>query len=163
MIAGLLAIGIILIASGLKGTNHALGQQVQADLLGQGGFLTWACAVMAIGALGYLPGLRTPSRYLLALLVVVVIVRNGGVWANAQSALQQASIQGPAPPVAIPDPAGSSGGGGGGGSGGSGGGGGDDTGSAVSGIASDAAIGASIGGPYGAAAGAAYGVFDELF
>ncbi len=165
MIAGLLAIGLILIASGLKGTNHALGQQVQTDFLGPGGFIAWAGAILAIGAIGYLPGMRTPSRYLLALLVVVAIVRNGGIWSNAQAAITQASSLGPAPSVAIAPggSAGAGGGGGGGGGGGSAAGGGDGTTDALGNIASYTATGAAIGGPYGAAAGAAVGVLSEIF
>lgn len=103
MVAGLLVIGLVLIASALKNTQHELGEQVQADILGTDGFLAWAGAILAIGAIGYIPGLRTSSRYLLLLLGTVMVVRNQGVFSQVQQALVTASAAGPAP--AIPAPA----------------------------------------------------------
>lgn len=100
MIFGLLLLGLLLIAVALKGTEHELGQRLQDDLLGADGFIAWIFAIMAIGALGYVPGLETASNYLLVLLMVVILVRNGGVWSQLQTALQQASAAGPAPSVA---------------------------------------------------------------
>jgi hypothetical protein len=108
MIAGLLTIGMILIASALRGTEHELAQQLQDDMLGQNGFIVWALCVVIIGCLGYIPYFRTTSRYLLALVAVVIVLRNGGVWQNAQQALQEASGTGPAPSVAVPEPKSSS-------------------------------------------------------
>lgn len=102
MIAGLLTIGLILVASALKGTEHELGARVQADLLGSQGFITWALAIVGIGCIGWIPGLEKTSRYLLALLLVALVVKNGGLFANVQQALQQASQAGPAVPVALP-------------------------------------------------------------
>lgn len=141
MLFGLALMGMLLIASALKGTEHELGQQLQSDLIGSNGFIVWIFAILAIGAIGYVPGLETVSNYLLALVMVVVVVRNGGIWSQAQLALQQASKAGPAPSIGplktSVDNAGSSSGSGAGGSssGGSGGGssgGGDSTASTVS-------------------------------
>lgn len=104
MIWGLIIIGLLLIASALKNTVNELGAQLQIDLLGQSGFLTWIAAIGGVGALGYVPALRTTSRYLLALIIVVLVVRNGGIWANLQTALQTASAEGPAPSIPTPTP-----------------------------------------------------------
>lgn len=100
MIFGLLLMGLLLMSVALKGTEHELGQRLQMDLLGQDGFIVWIFAILAIGALGYVPGLETASNYLLALVMVVVLVRNGGVWSQLQNALQMASGAGPAPSIA---------------------------------------------------------------
>lgn len=108
MIAAIFVIGLILIASGLKNTQHELGEQLQRDILGSQGFVAWAAAIIAIGCLGYIPGLRQSSRYLLLLIAVVMIVRNPGVFANVQTALQGASQLGPAPSVPSPLVGGSS-------------------------------------------------------
>lgn len=102
MVAGLLFLGLIMLASALQGTEHELAKQLQTDMVGTNGYLPWIGAIMAIGAIGYIPGMKTPSRTLLALLATVVIVRNGGVWANAQTALQGVSSAGPAPSIAPP-------------------------------------------------------------
>jgi hypothetical protein len=99
MIFGLLVLGTLLIASGLKGTEHKLGQQIANDMLGTDGFIGWIAAFGAIGALGYIPKLEQPSRYMLALLLVVIVVRNGGVFQNAMQALQTAAANGPAQSV----------------------------------------------------------------
>jgi hypothetical protein len=172
VIAGLIIIGLVLISSALKNTEHELGQQLQTDVLGTSGFLAWAGAILAIGAIGYVPGLRQTSRYLLALIGVVMVVRNGGAWANAQAAFMSASSLGPAPSVkslaVSATSAGSASSGGSAGAGASAGGtgatadGGDNTGAAIGTIASDAAMGAAIGGPYGAVAGAAVGIITEV-
>jgi hypothetical protein len=164
MIAGLILIGLMLIATALKNTQHELGQQFQTDLLGQDGFIAWAGAIMAIGAIGYIPGLRTASRYLLVLLGVVMVIRNGGVFANAEAALQGASAAGPAPSVVSPLIGSTAGTGStAGGFGGSSSSGGSSAGSAIGTIATDTATGAAIGGPYGAAAGAAIGIISSVF
>lgn len=105
MIFGLIIIGLLLIASSLKNTVNELGAQLQGDMLGQGGFVTWICAIIGLGAIGYIPEMRTTSRYLLALLIVVLVLRNGGIWSNAQKSLQMASSGGPAPSVPTQSPA----------------------------------------------------------
>jgi hypothetical protein len=121
MIFGLLVLGTLLIASGLKGTEHKLGQQIANDMLGTDGFIGWIAAFGAIGALGYIPKLEQPSRYMLALLIVVIVVRNGGVFQNAMQAIQGAAASGPAQsvqtsPTSLDNAGGSSSGGSSGGS-----------------------------------------------
>jgi hypothetical protein len=139
MIVGLLVLGIMLMASGLKGTEHKLGQQITNDLLGTDGFIGWIAAFGAIGAIGYIPKLEQPSRYLMALMLVVIVLRNGGVFQQFQAALQTAAAQGPA--VSAPAPVTALDSGGGSSSGGSSSGGGigsalGSIGGIVSGIAS---------------------------
>lgn len=92
-----------MIASALRGTEHELAARIQSDMLGHNGFILWALCIVLIGCLGYIPYFRTTSRYLLALLAVVIVLRNGGVWQNARQALQDASTAGPEPAVAIPE------------------------------------------------------------
>lgn len=158
MIVGILIAGFLLIATALQNTQSELAALLQRDLLGKQGFFLWLAAVVSLGAIGYVPGLERTSRNLILLLLVVVVLRNGGIWANAQAALQGASQAGPAPSAINPAPqqssSGASSGGSGGGSGGSG--------SAISNIGSGAATGAAIGGPYGAAAGAAFGALESF-
>ena len=124
MIFGILLIGIILIDTSLKGTNKELGDQLAADFLGTDGFMLWAGSFVGVGLIGYIPGLQRTSHYLLALLIVVIVVRNQGLFAQAQDALLVASKKGPAPAQPPPaDPSSSSGSGsssGGSGAGGAG-------------------------------------------
>jgi len=109
MIIGIIIVGLMLLSSGLKGTEHELGQQLQTDLLGTGGFIGWALAIIALGALGFIPIFEKASKYLLLLLFVVILVRNGGVFEQFQGAIQDAVATGPAPSVA-PVPLASTGG-----------------------------------------------------
>jgi hypothetical protein len=128
MIIGLIIVGILLIDVGLKGTERSLGQQLTNDLMGQQGFIGWVAAFGAIGALGYIPVLEKPSRYFIALLLIVIVLRNGGAFQNFKQALQDAASQGPAQAKVAPTTASDNSGGGassGGGSGGGGGGAGD--------------------------------------
>jgi len=47
----------------------ALAQDVPA-------FMVWAAAVFAVGAIGWIPGLKPVSRGLLALVIVVLVLNN---------------------------------------------------------------------------------------
>ncbi len=99
MIPGVLILGLLLVASALKNTQHELATRLQVDLLGKQGFIAWGAAILAIGGLGYIPGLRTPSHYLLGLLAVVAVAVNHDLFANATLAIEGASALGPAPSV----------------------------------------------------------------
>jgi hypothetical protein len=73
MIFFALIIGVILIVAAVRNSQgslfSALGQDVPA-------FVVWASAIFALGALGFVPGLKPVSRGLLALVLVVLILRN---------------------------------------------------------------------------------------
>jgi hypothetical protein len=68
-----LLIGAILIIAAWRDTYGDLFTALQTDVPG---FFKWALAVVAIGALGYAPGLKPISRMLLALVIVVLVVKN---------------------------------------------------------------------------------------
>lgn len=73
MAALILLLGVILIVAGVRNTQGtlfgALGQDVPA-------FLVWGAAIVAIGVIGFVPGLKTPSRWLLALVLMVIVLHN---------------------------------------------------------------------------------------
>lgn len=87
-----LVIGGLLVVVAVRGTYSNLGTLLVNDFTGQGsnshGFLVWVAAIAAIGALGWIPGMRTPSRYLLAMVVLAIFLSNTGVFAEAQKALK---------------------------------------------------------------------------
>lgn len=68
-----LLIGIILIVAAIRNTYgqlfSALGQDVPS-------FMVWAAAIFAVGALGFIPGLKGPSRLLIGLVLVVIVLGN---------------------------------------------------------------------------------------
>jgi hypothetical protein len=68
-------IGAILVVVAFNGTHADLGKALMADVPG---FFKWGLAIAIILGLGYIPGLRTPSRWLLALVAVVLLLTRGG-------------------------------------------------------------------------------------
>jgi hypothetical protein len=68
----LLLIGAVLIVVALNNTHAQLATQLESDVPG---YFRWGAAIVALLALGYIPGLRSPSRWLLALVVVAIVVK----------------------------------------------------------------------------------------
>lgn len=93
----LIFLAIVLMVSAYRNTIGALGAQLGTDLPG---FAKWAAAILAIGLLGMIPGLKKPSWMLLALVVAVIVLANGGgFFQQLQSAFAniQAAPAGPEP------------------------------------------------------------------
>jgi hypothetical protein len=68
-----LLIGAILIVVAFNNSAPALVTELETDIPG---YFKWAAAIAAIVALGYIPGFRTPSRYLLGLVLLVILLAN---------------------------------------------------------------------------------------
>ena len=68
-----LAIGLVLIVAAVRNSQGALFTALEADVPK---FVVWAGAIIAVGAIGAVPGLKPVSRWLLALVIVVIIVNN---------------------------------------------------------------------------------------
>jgi hypothetical protein len=79
----LILIGALLIVSAYRNTAGTLAADLEQDVPG---FAVWALAIGAIGALGWIPGMQTISRWLLALVLVVIVLRNyQGFLSNVKS------------------------------------------------------------------------------
>lgn len=63
----------VLIVSAFRNTQTQLATELETDLPGFG---AWALAIIGVGALGWVPGMRVISRWLLALVIVVLVVKN---------------------------------------------------------------------------------------
>lgn len=72
---GLIALflGIVLIVAAVRNSQGALFTALELDVPK---FVVWAAAIIAVGAIGAIPGLKPASRWLLALVVIVLIVNN---------------------------------------------------------------------------------------
>ena len=68
-----LLIGALLIVAAFNNSFSALASELEADIPP---YFKWAAAIVAILGLGYIPGFRTPSRYLLGLVLLVVLLVN---------------------------------------------------------------------------------------
>ena len=73
MILILLVIGAILIVAAFRNSQQSLFAALYEDIPA---FITWAAAIFAIGAVGFIPGLKPVSRGILALVLVVIVLRN---------------------------------------------------------------------------------------
>jgi hypothetical protein len=79
-------IGLVLIVSGVRGTltapaNPNLIALVRDDVTGNPNYLEWMTAIFIIGAIGYIPQLRTFSRFFMALVVIGLLFANKGFFA----------------------------------------------------------------------------------
>lgn len=75
----ILLFGVLLVVVAYNNSAGALASELETDLQG---YFKWAAAIVAILALGYIPGMKTPSRYLLGLVALVVVLTQ---WSNIQS------------------------------------------------------------------------------
>lgn len=85
--------GILLVVTGTKDTYKALGAQLYSDFAGTGGFMYWILAVGIIGAIGYYSPAQKFSRLFLALLIIVFILANKGLFAQLQQGLASGPVQ----------------------------------------------------------------------
>lgn len=93
MLLIVLVIGAVLVVAAIRNSQGALFSALYEDVPG---YITWAAAILAIGAVGFVPGLKPVSRGLLALVLVVIIMRNyQNIIGGFQSSWQN-------PPKAVP-------------------------------------------------------------
>lgn len=69
----LLLFGAIIAVAAFNNAQGTLATQLEADFPP---FIKWFLAVGAIGGLGFIPGMQTISRWLLALVFAVVLLKN---------------------------------------------------------------------------------------
>jgi hypothetical protein len=106
----LLLIAAVIFLAAVRDTHTQLGSMLAADVPG---FLKWALAIVAIGALGMVPALKEVSRYLLALVfIVLVVTRYKDLFAGFTS-LDTATAPAVTPPTSPADRYSSDAGGGG--------------------------------------------------
>jgi hypothetical protein len=92
----LIFIGLVLVIAAIEGTEQALGAQLKKDFSGQGSFLLWAAAIVAVGSIGYVPELKRFSDTFLVLLLVSLLFSNPAALGNIASQIQTAAAS-PAP------------------------------------------------------------------
>jgi len=81
-----LIIGLVIVVAAIRNSQNALFEALATDAPG---FVVWAAAIFFVGALGFIPALKTPSRALLALVILVIVMNNyQAVLAGLQAAAQ---------------------------------------------------------------------------
>lgn len=88
--------GIVLTIAGVRNTHRALFSLLSNDFTGNNSFIWWALSILGIGAIGYVQNLRPLANAFLALLLIVLILANKGVFQQFTQALKN-----PIPPAPI--------------------------------------------------------------
>lgn len=105
-------IGAVLLDLAFRGTEHEFAKQLGQDF-GQGSeFLAWAASIAILGALGYVPALRQVSKLALALVILVMVIRNKGGFQQIAQLIEHPPAPAPAIPLSSYGSSSSSGGGG---------------------------------------------------
>lgn len=66
-------VGVLIAVAAWNNSFGALATELESDLPA---YFRWGAAIALILALGFIPGMKTPSRYLLALVAVVLLLTN---------------------------------------------------------------------------------------
>jgi hypothetical protein len=91
-------IGVVILVTAFRNTHTDLATALETDVPG---YFKWGAAIAATAGLGYIPGLQVISRYLLALVITVIVLKNY----QAIIAGFTAGSTAPAPSVAQASPA----------------------------------------------------------
>lgn len=81
----LLLFGSILFVSGVRGTEKCLWSTVEGEFTGENSFLVWIAAIGIVGGTGYVPKLKPLSIAFMSLLLIVLALKNNGVFSQLQA------------------------------------------------------------------------------
>jgi hypothetical protein len=87
----LLIIGIVLLVSSVNNTSDNLFSLVKDDFTGEDNFTYWVIVMLILGALGYIPTVKNLSRLFMALVIIGLMLSNGGFFAKFNDAITESS------------------------------------------------------------------------
>ena len=70
-------LGSVFLVSGVRGTGKQLITLIKGDFTGANNFAYWLLSILVIGAIGYVPELKPISRGFMALVILVLFLKNG--------------------------------------------------------------------------------------
>lgn len=85
----LVIVGLLMIVTGVNNTYSQFGEQVRKDA---NGFLPYALAIGATGALGYFDALKKFSHLFLALILISLVLSNKGFFQNFTAGINAAPV-----------------------------------------------------------------------
>lgn len=85
----LVLIGLIMIVTGSRNTYQEFGSELVADLTGDRNFVQWAVAIFMIGSVGYYRPAQPLSRAFLVLVLIAMVLANGGVFDKLTESLRE--------------------------------------------------------------------------
>lgn len=83
----LLAIGALAVITGIKGNQATVMAQLESDLTGSGSFIYWIAAIIVLAIIGRVAGFPDAAKAFIALIIVVYVVSQNGLWTQATTAL----------------------------------------------------------------------------
>ena len=86
----LIIAGIVLTVAGVRNTQSTLYSLLAGDFTGSKSFIWWTLSILGIGAVGYVEDLKGLANAFLALILIVLILANKGVFAQFTAALKGA-------------------------------------------------------------------------
>ena len=93
----LVFVGLVVLIAAVRGNEGKLGALLSNDFFGANSFIYWAVAMIAIGALGYVPKLKGLSVAFMSLVLITMTLRNGGLFQKLQQSIQQIGATAGAP------------------------------------------------------------------
>jgi len=81
-------VGIFIVASAVLGNGSALYALLLSDFKGNGNFIYWVACFIIIGSIGTIKTFQAFSNYMMALILIVLILANGGLFTKLQKQLQ---------------------------------------------------------------------------
>lgn len=89
----LIGAGLILILTAFNGTVGDLGSQLKQDIFTGSNngpsFIMWFLAIAIVGSIGYIPGAKKPADAFLVLILLGIVLKNGGIFTNLMNAIKQ--------------------------------------------------------------------------
>lgn len=79
--------GLVLTIAAGRGTQDDLISLLKTDFTGKNNFVYWLFSILIIGAVGYIDALRPVSRAFMVLVIIVLFLKNGGVFSQFTSAI----------------------------------------------------------------------------
>lgn len=77
--------GLVLVITGLNGDAGQLWNLIAQDFQGPSNFIYWMLSIIFLGLLGYVKGLEKFSRLFLVLVIIVLLLDNGGFFSKFQT------------------------------------------------------------------------------
>lgn len=91
MSLALLVIGIVFVVAAVRGQTEELFSLLRGDFTGSNNFLYWLLALGLVGAIGYIPKLKSFSTTFLVLVIVAILLSHKGFFADLQSAINSSA------------------------------------------------------------------------
>lgn len=85
----LVIIGLLMVITGVKNTHAQFGAELKSEFTGPGNFTYWFASIVIIGAIGYSKPFKPFANAFLALVLIVIVLKNGGVFDKLKEALAQ--------------------------------------------------------------------------